>query len=64
MTYEMKILEEREFGRNEGKIEGKIEMVLKMLKAKQPLELIREISDFSKDKIAKIAKDNNIALAN
>lgn len=42
---------------------GKTEMVLEMLRANQPLELIVRFSKFSKEKIAEIGKQNGIPLA-
>ena len=45
MTYEMKIEEERELAREE----GKIEMVQEMLREHQPLEFIAKISKFSQE---------------
>lgn len=38
-------------------------MVLKMLKANQPLELIKEFSNFSVEKIAGIGKSKEITVA-
>ena len=52
MTYEMKIEEERELAREE----GKIEMVQEMLREHQPLDFIAKISKFSQEKIAEIGK--------
>ena len=52
---------------NEGKIvgidEGKIDVILELLKEGQPLELISRVSKFTLEKIEKIAKDNNIVIA-
>ncbi|MBO6177659.1 MAG: hypothetical protein J6O04_00585 [Selenomonadaceae bacterium] len=67
MTYAMKMLEEREDGRREGVREGekrgKTQMVLELLKAKQPTALIAQVSKFTVEQIAKIGKDNGIALS-
>lgn len=52
MTYEMKIEEERELAREE----GKIEMVQEMLREHQPLDFIAKISKFSQEKITEIGK--------
>ena len=56
MTYAMKIQEERDEARAEGKAEGKTEMVIEMLKAKQPLDFIARISNFSNEKISEIGR--------
>jgi len=49
-------------GYNKGKREGKIEMILKMLKANQPVDLIEKFSDFSRTKILEIGKQNGITV--
>ncbi len=49
-------------GYNKGKLEGKIEMILKMLKANQPVDLIEKFSDFSRTKILEIGKQNGITV--
>lgn len=46
--------------REEGRSEGKTEMVLEMLKAKQPLDFIARISNFSKEKISEIGRLNGV----
>jgi len=51
-----------EEGMEKGIEAGKIDMVLKMLKANQPIELIRQFSDFTKDKIIDIAKLKGISV--
>ena len=56
MTYAMKIQEERDEARAEGRAEGKTEMVIEMLKAKQPLDFIARISNFSNEKISEIGR--------
>ena len=43
-------------GRAEGRAEGKTEMVIEMLKAKQPLDFIARISNFSNEKISEIGR--------
>ena len=48
--------EGRAEGRAEGKAEGKTEMVIEMLKAKQPLDFIARISNFSNEKISEIGR--------
>ena len=52
MTYEMKLEEERELAREE----GKIEIVQEMLRAKQPLDFIAKMTKFSSEKISEIGK--------
>jgi len=42
--------------RAEGRAEGKAEMVIEMLKAKQPLDFIARISNFSNEKISEIGR--------
>jgi len=49
-------------GYNKGIREGKIEMILKMLKANQPVDLIEKFSDFSRTKILEIGKQNGITV--
>ncbi len=43
-------------GIEQGIEQGKSEMILEMLKAKQPLDLIAHVSKFSKEKIAEIGR--------
>ena len=56
MTYAMKIQEERDEARAEGRAEGKTEIIIEMLKAKQPLDFIARISNFSQEKISEIGR--------
>ena len=67
MTYAMKIQEERDEaraeGRAEGKSEGKNEIVIELLKAKQPISFIAQVSKFSIERIIEIGKQNGIPVA-
>ena len=45
-----------------GENKGKIDMIIKMLRAKQALEFIAEMSDFTVDRIKEIAKQNDILI--
>ena len=47
---------------DEGEMKGKIEMVVKMLRAKQTLEFISQISEFTIERIKEIAAQNDIAI--
>ena len=47
-------------GRIEGENNGKSDIIIEMLKANQPLELIAKFSKFTIEKIKEIAKVNNI----
>ena len=42
--------------------EGKIDVIIKMLKAKQSLKFIADMTEFTIEKIREIAKQNNIAI--
>ena len=46
----------KEFYESEARAEGKAEMVIEMLKAKQPLDFIARISNFSNEKISEIGR--------
>ena len=50
------IREENEDIRNEGRIEGKKEIIREMLKRNMPVDLISEITHFSKQKIKQMIK--------
>ena len=67
MTYAMKIQEERDEaraeGRAEGKSEGKNEIVIELLRAKQPISFIAQVSKFSIERIIEIGKQNGIPVA-
>ena len=43
-------------------MKGKIDMIIKMLRAKQTLDFIAQMSDFTIEKIREIAKQNDIAV--
>ena len=47
---------------DEGKMKGKIEMVIEMLRAKQTLEFISQMSEFTIERIKEIAAQNDIAV--
>lgn len=49
-------------GYDRGKREGKRDMILEMLRANQPLELIAKFSKFTKEKILEIGEQNGIAI--
>jgi len=50
----------REQGIEQGIEQGKIDMVMEMLRAKQPVSMIAQFSNFSADKIIEIGKKNGI----
>ncbi|MBR3623777.1 MAG: hypothetical protein IKN43_10595 [Selenomonadaceae bacterium] len=62
MSLFAKMTDERDEGREEGERKGKTDMMLELLKAKQPLSFIAQISKFTVEQIAKIGRDNGIAL--
>ena len=47
---------------NKGRAEGKLDMVIELLRANQPLELIAKVSKFSVDRIAEIGKEHGLAV--
>ena len=49
-------------GISQGLKQGKMDMILKLLEANQPISLIAQVSDFPEEKIAKIGKENGIAV--
>lgn len=51
-------------GIDKGQEEGKSSMVLELLKAKQPLSLISQVSKYSVERIAEIGRLNGIPLPN
>ena len=60
LNYEAKTI--RNKGRAEGRTEGKSDMVLELLRAKQPIELIAKVSKFSVERIAEIGKTHGLVV--
>ena len=60
MTFEMKLNEEREEGREEGRIKGVEEIAIKMLHNKTPILEIQKLTDLPESRILELAKENNL----
>ncbi|MBR3623515.1 MAG: hypothetical protein IKN43_09245 [Selenomonadaceae bacterium] len=64
MSLFARMADEREEGREEGREEAEGNMIIELLKAKQPLSLIMQVSKYSADRIAEIGKAHGIPVLN
>lgn len=60
MTFEMKLNEEREEGREEGEVRRAEKIALKMLFDRLPIDAIKKFTDLPEARILEIAKEHNL----
>ena len=60
MTFEMKLNEEREEGREEGAVRRAEKIAVKLLSRNTPILEIQEITDLPASRIQEIAKEHNL----
>ena len=59
MTFEMKLNEEREEGREEGAVRRAEKIAVKLLSRNTPILEIQEITDLPESRILEIAREHN-----
>ena len=60
MTFEMKLNEEREEGREEGEVRRAEKIAVKLLTRKASIQEIQEITDLSEARILEIAREQKL----